>query len=122
MQWLGAALLWPESAFLPCCGASDCRCPYRVPFGEYLYHTKDLWDSQAIDLRLIELPARQVTAGAQGHIVVVEKAQSVKVILVDAPQGEQKSCLVILDPEFLVEATAIGDLEQSHRVVIGVKD
>jgi UDPglucose 6-dehydrogenase len=93
--------------------------------------TKGVGAGQASDLRWIEASARQVAACAQGHTIVVEKstlpvrtAETVKAILA-AAQGEgageaqPKTFAVLSNPEFLAEGTAISDLEQPDRVLIG---
>ena len=92
--------------------------------------TKGLGAGQASDLRWIEASARQVAACAQGYTIVVEKstlpvrtAETVKAILAaaqgDAEGGSGKTFAVLSNPEFLAEGTAIGDLEQPDRVLIG---
>ncbi|MEA5424158.1 nucleotide sugar dehydrogenase [Synechococcus sp. CCY9202] len=101
--------------------------------------TRGLGAGQASDLRWIEASARQVARCARGHTIVVEKstlpvrtAEAVKAIL-EAAQGEAearedaggpaaKSFAVLSNPEFLAEGTAIGDLEQPDRVLIGGED
>jgi UDPglucose 6-dehydrogenase len=96
--------------------------------------TKGVGAGQASDLRWIEASARQVAACAQGHTIVVEKstlpvrtAETVKAIL-QAAQGEvagsgqPKTFSVLSNPEFLAEGTAIPDLEQPDRVLIGGED
>jgi len=96
--------------------------------------TKGVGAGQASDLRWIEASARQVAACAQGHTIVVEKstlpvrtAETVKAIL-QAAQGELagsgqlKTFSVLSNPEFLAEGTAIPDLEQPDRVLIGGED
>jgi len=96
--------------------------------------TKGVGAGQASDLRWIEASARQVAACAQGHTIVVEKstlpvrtAETVKAILT-ASQGEvagagtPKTFAVLSNPEFLAEGTAIPDLENPDRVLIGGED
>ena len=93
--------------------------------------TKGVGAGQASDLRWIEASARQVAACAQGHTIVVEKstlpvrtAETVKAILTaaqgdEARSGSPKTFSVLSNPEFLAEGTAIPDLEQPDRVLIG---
>ena len=95
--------------------------------------TRGVGAGQASDLRWIEASARQVAACAKGHTIVVEKstlpvrtAETVKAIL-SASQGETtdgipKTFSVLSNPEFLAEGTAVSDLEQPDRVLIGGDD
>ncbi|MEB3207781.1 MAG: nucleotide sugar dehydrogenase [Synechococcus sp.] len=79
---------------------------------------------QASDLKWIESSARMLAKAASGHTIVVEKstlpvrtAQAVKSILEAGPAG--KSFAVLSNPEFLAEGSAIRDLENPDRVLIG---
>lgn len=94
--------------------------------------TRGLGAGQASDLRWIEASARQVATQATGHTIVVEKstlpvrtAETIKEIL-GASQAlgmeGSKSFSVLSNPEFLAEGTAINDLENPDRVLIGGED
>jgi len=93
---------------------------------------RGLGAGQASDLRWIEASARQVAAQARGHTIVVEKstlpvrtAETIQAILSAAQEGtegETKSFSVLSNPEFLAEGTAISDLENPDRVLIGGDD
>ena len=79
---------------------------------------------QAADLRFVESCARGIARAGGGDKVVVEKstvpvrtAQMVKEILDSANNGH--SYQVISNPEFLAEGTAMTDLENPDRVLIG---
>ncbi|MCP9908361.1 nucleotide sugar dehydrogenase [Cyanobium sp. BA20m-p-22] len=79
---------------------------------------------QASDLKWIEASARMLAKAATGHTIVVEKstlpvrtAQAVKSILEAGPAG--KSFAVLSNPEFLAEGSAVRDLENPDRVLIG---
>ena len=79
---------------------------------------------QAADLRFVESCARGIARAGGGDKVVVEKstvpvrtAQMVKEILDSANNGH--SYQVISNPEFLAEGTAMIDLENPDRVLIG---
>jgi UDPglucose 6-dehydrogenase len=95
--------------------------------------TRGIGAGEASDLRWIEASARQVAAVAQGHTIVVEKstlpvrtAETVKAIL-SAAQSQPsdkaaepaKTFAVLSNPEFLAEGTAVPDLENPDRVLIG---
>ena len=97
--------------------------------------TKGLGAGQASDLRWIEASSRQVAASAQGHTIVVEKstlpvrtAEAVQAILgVSSPHAGGNgpggpTFSVLSNPEFLAEGTAITDLENPDRVLIGGED
>jgi UDPglucose 6-dehydrogenase len=79
---------------------------------------------QAADLRFVESCARGIARAGGGDKIVVEKstvpvrtAQMVKEILDSANNGH--SYQVISNPEFLAEGTAMTDLENPDRVLIG---
>ncbi len=78
----------------------------------------------AADLKYVELCARQIAAVANGNKIVVEKstlpvrtAEAIKTIL----GNNKKGCKfqVLSNPEFLAEGTAIQDLHNPDRVLIG---
>ncbi len=91
---------------------------------------KGLGAGQASDLKWVEKCARQVAQFSNDHTIVVEKstlpvktAEVIKEIL-EASQssleGENKKSFDVLsNPEFLAEGTAIRDLEEPDRVLIG---
>jgi len=79
---------------------------------------------RAADLKFIELCARRIAEVAEGHKIVVEKstlpvrtAETVKRILANTPHGATFD--VLSNPEFLAEGTAMSDLENPDRVLIG---
>ena len=79
---------------------------------------------KAADLRFIESCARTIAEAGGGDKIVVEKstvpvrtAQMVKEILDSANNGH--SYQIISNPEFLAEGTAIKDLQNPDRVLIG---
>lgn len=78
---------------------------------------------RAADLKFIELSARQIAEVAESDKIIVEKstlpvrtAQSIKAIL-----SEHKgfNFQVLSNPEFLAEGTAVTDLHDPDRVLIG---
>ena len=85
---------------------------------------------KASDLKWVENCARQVAKNASGHTIVVEKstlpvrtAEVIKSIL-DASNKDikdygSKTFDVLSNPEFLAEGTAINDLLNPDRVLIG---
>ncbi len=85
---------------------------------------------EASDLKYIESSARSIAEFAVGHTIVVEKstipvktAEVIKTILIssqeDLEKNPSKSFTVLSSPEFLAEGTAIDDLINPSRVLIG---
>ena len=79
---------------------------------------------KAIDLKWVELCAREIAIHAKGHTIVVEKstvavrtADVLKSIL--SINNDIKSFSILSNPEFLAEGTAINDLQNPDRVLIG---
>jgi UDPglucose 6-dehydrogenase len=78
----------------------------------------------AADLKYVELCARQIAAVAKSDKIVVEKstlpvrtAEAIKTILYNTGNGVNYQ--ILSNPEFLAEGTAITDLQQADRVLIG---
>lgn len=78
----------------------------------------------AADLKYIELCARQIAKVAKSDKIVVEKstlpvrtASAIKEILTNTGNGVNYQ--ILSNPEFLAEGTAIADLFQPDRVLIG---
>lgn len=78
----------------------------------------------ASDLKYIELSARQIARVAKTDKIVVEKstlpvktAQTIKDILTHTGNGIKFQ--ILSNPEFLAEGTAVDDLLQPDRVLIG---
>ena len=88
----------------------------------------------ASDLKWVESSARQVSKFSSGHTIVVEKstvpvrtAELIQKILLESEEIsnkklKEKSFSVLSSPEFLAEGTAINDLENPDRVLIGGED
>ena len=89
--------------------------------------TKGVGAGKASDLKWVEACARQVAKFASGYTIVVEKstlpvktAEVIKTILEASPRNEANSSFDVLsNPEFLAEGSAIKDLENPDRVLIG---
>ena len=87
---------------------------------------------QTSDLRWVESCAREICKSAKGHTIVVEKstlpvktAQTIKDILYSVDNlnpNNERTFSVLSNPEFLAEGTAIDDLENPDRVLIGGDD
>jgi UDPglucose 6-dehydrogenase len=86
--------------------------------------TYGLGKGMAADLKYIELCARQIASVAKDNKIVVEKstlpvrtAEAVKSILDNTGNGVQFQ--ILSNPEFLAEGTAVQDLLNPDRVLIG---
>ncbi len=96
--------------------------------------TNGIGAGKASDLKWVELCTRQVAKFSLGHTIVVEKstlpvrtAEVIKEILykaqdVSANTKKSKTFKVLSNPEFLAEGTAINDLLEPDRVLIGGED
>ncbi len=98
--------------------------------------TKGIGAGFASDLKWIESSARQIAKFAKGHTIVVEKstlpvktAETIKLILNSSKQNNKinedthkKNFSIVSNPEFLAEGTAIEDLQNPDRVLIGGED
>ena len=80
---------------------------------------------RAADLKYVELCARDIAEHSESSKIVVEKstipvrtAESLKTVL-SANAVDGISFQVLSNPEFLAEGTAIRDLENPDRVLIG---
>ena len=91
--------------------------------------SKGLGAGKSSDLKWVEASAREVAKYARGYTIVVEKstlpvrtAEVIENILNSAETNslrEEISFSVLSNPEFLAEGTAIKDLENPDRVLIG---
>ncbi len=91
--------------------------------------TKGLGAGKSSDLKWVEASAREVAKYSRGYTIVVEKstlpvrtAEVIENILSSAETNskrEEISFDVLSNPEFLAEGTAIKDLENPDRVLIG---
>ncbi len=91
---------------------------------------KGIGAGQASDLKYVEASSREISKYAKGFTIIVEKstlpvktAQTIKDILDSSTSSklieERKSFAVLSNPEFLAEGTAIDDLNNPDRVLIG---
>ena len=92
---------------------------------------KGIGAGQASDLKWIERSARQVALYAKSGTIVVEKstlpvktAETIKNILqesktISSRYPDEKKFFVLSNPEFLAEGSAISDLINPDRVLIG---
>ena len=92
--------------------------------------TSGVGAGQASDLKWVESCARQISKYAKGHTIVVEKStlpvrtgEVIKAILESSKSSLNSKNKITFDilsnPEFLAEGTAINDLENPDRVLIG---
>ena len=86
--------------------------------------TYGVGSGRAADLRFIEKCARKIAEVSEGDKIVVEKstlpvrtAESIKRILEANAKG--RNFQILSNPEFLAEGTAIADLQNPDRVLIG---
>ena len=96
--------------------------------------TKGFGAGYASDLKWVEASARQVAKFSRNHTIVVEKstlpvktAQVIKEILTSSQKeneidSKQNTFSILSNPEFLAEGTAINDLNNPDRVLIGGED
>ncbi len=97
---------------------------------------KGIGAGKASDLKWVEASARRISKNAQGTTIVVEKstlpvktAETIKTILDSSKKYSKnnakkdiKNFYILSSPEFLAEGTAINDLENPDRVLIGGDD
>ena len=94
--------------------------------------TKGLGAGKSSDLKWVEASAREVAKYSKGYTIVVEKstlpvrtAEVIENILNSSETNsnrEEISFSVLSNPEFLAEGTAIKDLDNPDRVLIGGKN
>ena len=92
--------------------------------------SKGIGAGQASDLKWIDASAREIAKYARGETIVIEKstlpvrtAQTIKEILDSSSLlNQNKRFTVLSNPEFLSEGSAINDLENPDRVLIGGDD
>jgi UDPglucose 6-dehydrogenase len=87
--------------------------------------TYGIGSGRAADLRFIESAARLIAEVSQGHKIIVEKstlpvktAGAIRTII-SANSSSEATFEVLSNPEFLAEGTAMEDLENPDRVLIG---
>lgn len=80
---------------------------------------------RAADLKYIESAARLIAEVSEGHKIIVEKstipvktASAIRTII-SANSSNKATFEVLSNPEFLAEGTAISDLENPDRILIG---
>ncbi len=87
--------------------------------------TQGIGAGSAADLRYIESAARMIAEVSEGHKIIVEKstipvktAEAIRTII-SANTTKQATFEVLSNPEFLAEGTAVADLENPDRILIG---
>ena len=87
--------------------------------------TQGIGAGSAADLRYIESAARMIAEVSEGHKIIVEKstipvktAEAIRTII-SANTRNQATFEVLSNPEFLAEGTAIKDLQNPDRILIG---
>lgn len=87
--------------------------------------TQGIGAGSAADLRYIESAARMIAEVSEGHKIIVEKstipvktAEAIRTII-SANTKKKATFEVLSNPEFLAEGTAVTDLENPDRILIG---
>ncbi len=94
---------------------------------------KGIGKGKASNLNFLENSVREIAKYSKGHTIIVEKstvpvktAETIELLLnsscLDNVDNTKKTYSVISNPEFLAEGTAIRDLENPDRVLIGGED
>ena len=77
----------------------------------------------AADLTFIESAARQVAIDARGSTIVVERStlpvRTADILRRILNEGQDAEFKILSNPEFMAEGTAIDDLENPDRVLVG---
>ena len=77
----------------------------------------------AADLTFIESAARQIATDARGSTIVVERStlpvRTADILRKILSQGHDAEFEILSNPEFMAEGTAINDLENPDRVLVG---
>ena len=95
--------------------------------------TRGIGAGKASDLKWVEASTREISKYSEGHTIIVEKstipvrtAETIKAILESNQskdkESSNKTFSVLSNPEFLAEGSAIDDLQNPDRVLIGGED